>query len=264
MKTLALYSLLLGVALIARAQDNYADSVVSYVPGTGFNTLYESSTNALGAPTSSATITAPAFTVAQIVGIGSGGELTVGFNTPITNDPTDHAGGMDFTIFGNEFFALGGSGISGIYDHTGLTVWVSQDGANFYQLIAPDGLAHGADDLYPTAGSGNPLLPMSSSLSLSNFTGLTSAQALSLYDGSAGGSSYSISWAEDQNGNAVNLPSISYIEMEGSSGYGYVDAISRVETVPEPSTAAMFLIGAGAVLSSLKRQRPRTSATNRN
>jgi len=256
MKFLAPCGLLLAATLLAHAQDPYANSVVSYLSGTGsgFNTGYENSSVALGAPASSATITAPAYSNSQIVGVGEGGELTVEFDTPIANDPADHAGGMDFTIFGNQFFVLGSNGITGIYDHTGLTVWVSQDDVTFYQLVAPDGLPHGADDLFPTNGGGNPFLPLSPSLSLSSFVGQTSAEALSLYNGSAGGSSDSISWAENANGDPVDLSSISYIKVEGSTGYGYIDGFARVESVPEASNLVFLLMG-GAGLLCLRRSK---------
>ena len=258
MKSLAACGFLIAVSLAARAQDPYADSVVSYVTGTGagFQPAYDNSSVALGAPASAAVITAPAYGSSEILGVGENGELTIQFDTPITNDPTGHADGMDFTIFGNQFFVLGSGGVlSGIYDHTGLTVWVSQDDVNFFQLIAPDGQPHGADDLYPTEGSGNPFLPVNPSLSLSNFVGQSSANALSLYDGSAGGSSYSISWAQDASGAPADLPSISYIKIEGTSGYGYIDAISRVESVPEPAGAALILLGASGLFFMRRRLR---------
>lgn len=240
-------TLLLTDASVACAQDSFANSVVSYTPGTSISSSYTNSSAALGAPSLTASLTSPAYGNTNIVGVGLGGELTLAFNLPLINDPADHASGMDFTIFGNQFFTLSGTNISGIYDHPGLTVWVSQDDTNFYQLVAPDGLPHGADDLYPTQGSGNPLLPVSASLSLTNFMGQTSAQALALYNGSAGGASYSISWAQDSLSNAVDLSSISYVMIKGTSGYGYIDGISRVESVPEPSASALLLMGLGGL-----------------
>ena len=252
----------------ARAQDNWADSVVSYVPGTGQNTAYETSGAALGAVTTGMdgatpySISYAAYKTSQIVGVGNGGELTVEFDTPITNDPTDHAGGLDFTIFGNEFFVNGTGGVfSGAYDHAGLTVWVSQDNVNYYELAVPSSYESdfGADSAFPTNQAGNAFLPVSPSLSLASFTGLTSAQALSLYNGSAGGASYSISWAVNAEGTPVDLSSISYVEVQGSSGFGYVDAISRVEnvqSVPEPSSAAFLMIAAtGAIVLLLRSRR---------
>jgi hypothetical protein len=254
-------ALFLGALLaplgVVHAQDNFADQVISYSAGTGINSSFETASAALGMPVSSATITAPPFLNTDLVGVGNGGQLTLAFNTPITNNSAGHAGGMDFTIFGNEFFTISGSTISGIFNHPGLTVWVSQDNVTYYELAAP----HGADDLYPTEGSGNAFLPVNPSLTLASFTGQTSAQALSLYNGSAGGASYSISWAEDGGGNAVNLPSISYVKVEGTSGFGYVDAISRVQDVPEPSGAGLVLAGVGMLLG---RRRWRGSLEGKN
>jgi hypothetical protein len=231
----------LSPAGLLHASDPYADQVISYAPGTGINTSFENSSAALGAPFSTATITAPAFSTSSIVGVGNGGQLTLAFNEPILNDPAGHAGGMDFTIFGNEFFTLSGSTIGGIFNHTGLTVWVSQDNITYYQLAAP----YSADDYFPTQGSGDPSLPVNSSLTLSSFTGQTTAQALSLYNGSAGGASYSISWAQDAGGQPVNLPSVSYIQIQGTSGFGYVDSVSRVQDIPEPASAWMAVTGVG-------------------
>lgn len=264
MKIIAGCSLLLAGAFAVNAQDNFADTVVSYSAGSTHDPTFQTASVALGAPATSAAINAAAFSPSQIVVVNDGGELTLGFNTPILNDPTDHAGGMDFTIFGNDFFS--GSPISGTFTHSGLTVWVSQDDANFYELNVPNG--YGADDWFPTAGSGNPLVPVNPALTLSSFVGLTDAQALSLYNGSAGGASFSISWAVDANGNPVDLSSINEIEIEGpnlpagfsptaQNAYGLVDAVARVESVPEPATMGLF--GAGVMLFALGRRQRRKS-----
>ncbi len=265
MKTAVVCGLILAAVVSSRADDPFADAVISYVPGTGLNTSYENSSAALGAPSTGATITAPAYTNTSIVGIGNGGELTVEFDTPILNDPGDHADGMDFTIFGNEFFVLGSKGITGIYNHPGLTVWVSQDNITYYQLAS----ATGADDLYPTAGSGNPELPVNPAFTLSSFVGMTATQALALYDDSAGGASYSISSAEDASGEPVDLPSISYIKVEGSGGYGYVDAFARVEDIPEPRGPVLTILGMAVAaglrsfLSKSKRMGSQTHGVKR-
>jgi hypothetical protein len=257
MKSLAVCSLLLAAALVARAENPYADSVVIYTAGTGINSAYVTASAALGGPTVAATITAPAFSKNDIVGVGNGGQLTLGFSTPITNDPAGHAGGMDFTIFGNEFFTFTGGGISGVFNHTGLTVSVSQDNLTYYLLDAP----YGADDYYPTQGNGNPFLPVNPSLTLASFQGKTSAQALTLYNGSSGGASYSLSWAEDTNGNHVDLTSVSYIRIEGTAGFGYIDSVARVQAIPEPSSLALMGFGIGFLLIHQRRRfRARTVA----
>jgi hypothetical protein len=247
---------LLGSTGLLHAADPYADQVISYTPGTGFNTSYENTNAALGAPLSSATISAPPFTTSDIVGVGNGGQLTLAFNTPILNSPAGHASGMDFTIFGNDFFTFSSSAISGVFNHTGLSVWVSQDNITYYQLAAP----YGADDYYPTQGDGDPSLPINPLFTVATFIGQTTAQALSLYNGSAGGASYSISWAEDSGGHPVDLPSISYIQIQGTSGFGYVDAVARVQDAPEPASGGLLLAGLGSLLGHRHRRAHRQSA----
>src|SRR5882762_11561021 len=117
MKTAVLCGLFLAAsAAVSRADGLYADFVVSY-SGTNVSASFQNSSAALGAPLGSSTITAPPFRGADIVGIGNGGQLTLGFNTPILNDPADHAFGLDFTIFGNEFFVNGSGGFTGEFDH---------------------------------------------------------------------------------------------------------------------------------------------------
>ncbi|MDR3402080.1 MAG: PEP-CTERM sorting domain-containing protein [Chthoniobacter sp.] len=241
----------LGSAGFLHAADDFADSVTSYVQGTGTSGTFNVPSVALGAPISGLdgstpySIVYPAYKNTQIVGVGTGGELTVMFNTPITNDPVNHAFGMDFTIFGNEFFSPP-SAITGAFGHAGLSVWVSQDNVTYYQLAVPNG--YGADDGLPTQGSGDPLLPVDPQFTISSFIGLSQTQALSLYNGSAGGASFSLGWAQDGGGNPVNLPSISYVEIQGTSGAGYVDAVARVETVPEPGSALSLCAGMGMLL----------------
>jgi len=262
----SLCALLLGASLgsagLLHAVDDFADSVTSYVQGTGTSGTFNVPSVALGAPISGLdgstpySIVYPAYKNTQIVGVGSGGELTVMFNTPIANDPVNHAFGMDFTIFGNEFFSPP-SAITGAFGHAGLSVWVSQDNVTYYQLAVPNG--YGADDWLPTQGSGNPLQPVDPQFTISSFVGQSQAQALSLYNGSAGGASFSLGWAEDGGGNPVNLSSISYVEIQGTSGAGYVDAVARVETVPEPGSALFLSAGMGMLLlRKWQRARPGT------
>lgn len=258
MKAIAVCGLLLAVFISgAQASDPFADYVVSYSQGAGgVNTAYNNSSAALGGLASYATVVFPAWQKTDIVGIGLGGQLTLGFNEPILNDPVNHLYGLDFTIFGNEMFIVKSGTYSALYGHSGLTVWVSQDNISYYQLAT----SLGADDQFPTQATGDPTLPLDPALTMSDFQGQTSETGgPDLYNGSAGGASYSISWAKDAQGNSVDLSSISYVKIEGTSGYGYVDSIAAVKAVPEPSAIAMFLAGAGVLLSRIIRQRSAAS-----
>jgi hypothetical protein len=251
-------ALLLGAFLAPlgaiHAADDFADFVVDYsqnpgsVSGPGSDPSFGTSSVALGAPTTGTDygypygITYAPYYPDQIVGIASGGYLKLGFDTPITHDPLNHAFGMDFTIFGNQFFDNFSSGdgtIAGAYTHPGLSVWVSQDNVTYYQLHVPQG--YGADDWFPGNSIGDPLLPVNPSLTMSDFIGLDEDQGVALYNGSGGGASFSIGWAEDAGGASVNLSSISYVEIEGTSGGGYIDAVSRVEDVPEPCVGGLLI-----------------------
>jgi len=227
----------------------FADFVASYNPGTNPASGFTNTTAVLGAPTASATITAPPFQKTQILSLGFGGSLVVGFNSPISNNPANPFG-MDFTIFNNSFFTLSGSNISGAFTHPGLTVYVSQDDTNFFLLSSSTN--NGADGLYPTAGSGNPFLPVNPALGLGSFTNGTAANALTLYNGSAGGSSYDLSSAIDTNGNPVSLGWISYVEVINTStnSVGEIDAFA---VVPEPSSLMLVIIALALLL--LKRHR---------
>src|SRR5882724_7900352 len=222
----------------------FADFVVSYNPGTSPAAGFTNTTAVLGAPTASATITAPPFQKTQILSLGFGGSLTVGFNSPISNNPANPFG-MDFTIFNNSFFTLSGNTINGVFTHPGLTVYASQDDTNFFLLSSSTN--NGADGLYPTAGSGNPFLPVNPALGLASFTGGTTSNALALYNGSAGGASYDLSSAIDTNGNPLSLDWISYVEVINTStnSVGEIDAFA---VVPEPSSLMLAVTALSALL----------------
>src|SRR4029077_7215417 len=95
---------------MVRAQ--FANTIVSYQPGTGAAANFTNSSAALGAPAAGGSVTpfAPPFSNTQIVSVGTGGSLTLQFNSPIADNPGNPYG-IDFLIFGNSFFvASGGTG----------------------------------------------------------------------------------------------------------------------------------------------------------
>ena len=98
-----------------RAQ--YADSAVSYSPGSGVISGYNNPNSALGAPTTfigyqNADPFNPPYRASHIVGIGSGGWLYLASSTPILNDPSNPYG-MDFIIFGHSGFNITNGDYSG-------------------------------------------------------------------------------------------------------------------------------------------------------
>ena len=237
-----------SVCITARAQ--FAENVLSYDPGTGFAAGFTNTSSALGAPASGSGVTpfAPPFSRSQLLSIGAGGEVTLQMDTPILNNAADPFG-LNFIIFANSFFVQnGGSGqtatTSGtlFYHPASTIIEVSPDDVNWYTLNLA--LAPQPGQWFPTYGAGNPQLPVNPALANLNFAGMTLGQIESLYGGSAGGTGFSLSWAQDSGGNNVDLASADYVRIEVQSGVLDMDAIS---VVPEPGTWALIFT-AGTVL----------------
>jgi hypothetical protein len=242
---LAIASLSVMSVLSVHAQ--YASTVLAYNPGTGFAAGFTNTSAALGAPALSSGVTpfAPPFSKSQIVSIGAGGEITLQMATPIGNDAADPYG-INFILFANGFFVNSSSGVSGLFFHSAtMQVQVSTDDLTWYTLNPA--LAPQAGELYPTAGNGNPQLPVNPALTLGNFTGQNLAGIKALYNGSAGGTGYDLSWAQDGNGDSVDLANADFVRIEVSSGVLDLDAVSGV---PEPATWTLILTG--AVLTGLR------------
>jgi PEP-CTERM motif len=244
------------VPFIAHAQ--FASEVVSYIPGSGFGPNFTNSSAALGAPASGSGITpfAPPFSTSQIVSIGAGGSLTLQFNTPIINNPADPFG-IDLMIFGNSFFVVtGGSGSTAITSGAIFTstvstrVEASADGSTWFTL--DPALAPNVGTLFPTDGTGSPFIPVNPALTGADFGGLNLNGIRSLYNGSAGGAGFDLSWARDGAGNSVDLQSASFLRIDVLSGRTQIDAISAV---PEPGSLAVAGVGGAAALLTILRQR---------
>jgi hypothetical protein len=221
-------------------------SVISYDPGTGYALRYTnvdavlgepSRINPFGEPTDPFN---PAYGTNQILSIGAGGSVTVQFQQPVLNHP-NNIFGLDFTIFGNSGFIItnafdpvtfewiGTPATDGsLFAHnTGSTrVLVSRDGRTFYELDPL--LAPTVDLLFPTDGVGEFGTPVDPTLRQEDFAGLTLEQIRALYNGSAGGASYDISWARDAQGSAVFLPEIRFIRVEVLSGKTEIDGFVTV------------------------------------
>jgi hypothetical protein len=255
MKKISLALALAGAfTATATVQAQFANTVVSYTPGSGVTSGYTDPSSAIGGP--STVIVDPTYGTSQvdpfnapyltnqIVGIGTGGSLTLHFNSPIQHNPNNRYG-LDFIIFGhagfnedfNTFTATDGSFYTG--GDNGVTVSVSADGVTFYSLNAS--FAPMVDALFPTDGSGNPFVPVNPSLTAADFAGKDLAGIESLYAGSAGGAGFDLSWAVDSGGHPVSLASVDYVRLDNTGNVAYIDSVSAV---PEPATSALALTGA--------------------
>jgi hypothetical protein len=253
--TLALAGLFV-IPNITRAQ--FASSVVAYTEGSGVAAGYNNPNAALGGPTiyngyQNTDPFNPPYQSSDIVGVGTGGSLTLQFNTPIQNNPNNPFG-LDFIIFGHAGFNIvnddySGGGITDGTLFTGGTsdvrVSVSADGTTFYvlnPLLTPQ-----VDGLFPTDASGNPFLPVNPALTAADFAGQDLNGIRALYAGSAGGAGFDLAWAIDSNGQSVSLSSVDYVRLDvlNDGTPAYIDAIS---VVPEPATWTLAIASAGLFL----------------
>lgn len=248
-----------------------ASSVVSYNSGVGFQAGYTIASSALGEPSRVTPglyggpvdpFNSP-YLQTQVVSIGAGGSLTLQFATPILNNPAN-AFGRDFNIFGNAGFVItneysletfdwvGTPATDGsLYgaDATSTRVSVSSDGLNFYTLNPA--FAPLVDSLFPTDGIGDFGLPVNPSLTASSFAGKNLADIRALYNGSGGGSSYDISWAQDGLDQSVSLTSIEFVRVEVLSGNAEIDGIVAV---PEPTSLSLAILGTSALIVARRKR----------
>ncbi len=255
----------LGLAAAAHA-DPFADAVVSYVPGVGVGPSAADPAAALGSPTR---FTAPgsnfggavttfqaAFGAGELVTVGEGGQLTVRFDEPITDDPSNPFG-IDLLVFGNSFYGLNADNTAGSLFGEGGRIEVSADGITFIEV---PGVA--ADGAFPTLGYRDVTEPFPSEAGAvpTDFTrpvdpsfdpmGLTTAQIAAAYAGSGGGAGVDIG--------SVGLTSVSFVRITddnplGSGTTPEIDGFADVAAVPEPASAAVLLAVLGGVL--LRRRR---------
>ncbi len=239
------------------AHAQFADSVVSYTPGSG--ALRTNPNAALGAPTTfigyqNADPFNPPYLPGDIVGLGTNGSLTLQFNTPIQHNAANPYG-LDFIIFGhagfNENFSDGttdGTLFTG--GTSNMRVSVSADGITFYTLNPA--LTPAVDGLFPPDAGGNPFLPVNPALTAADFAGKDLAGIQALYGGSAGGAGFDLAWAIDGSNQSVVLSSVRFVRLDDLSGVGYIDAIS---VVPEPSVGVLALLSGAGMLARARRNK---------
>lgn len=242
----------------------YGASIVSYAPGSGV-TLSDPAA-ALGEPSrftpgqfgGAVTPFAAPYLGSQIVSIGVGGQLTVGFSQPVVNDPLNPFG-VDLLVFGNSFFfdpATFGPTANALFGNRG-QLEVSPDGNTWTTVpnFRPDGvfptLAYSdlTDPYSPTAGS-----------ILTDFTrpvdptfawqGIDLAGLITGYNGSGGGAGVDIG--------ALGLSSISFVRVTvptGETGLVNIDAFADVAAVPTPGAAIVLTLA--AIGRGRRRRQPR-------
>lgn len=253
-----------AMSLTQTSVAQFASSVVSYNAGAGFQAGYTTASSALGEPSRVTPgfyggpvdpFNAP-YQSSQVVSVGAGGFLTLQFASPVLNNPAN-AFGRDFNIFGNAGFVITNDldmdwnfiGIpatdGSLYGSDALAtrVSVSSDGITFYALNPA--LAPLVDSLFPTDGIGDFGLPVNPAFNVTSFAGTQLADIRALYNGSGGGASYDISWAQDELGQSVSLASIQFVRVDVLAGNAEIDGIVAV---PEPTSLSLAILGATALV----------------
>lgn len=197
------------------------------------------------------------------LGLKQGGQAVLAFDEPIVNNPDDGGAyhwGVDFVVHGNASFQLAEGwtgpdanmeeyhiGAAGSVLAEPVTVSVAQSLDGPWYTFA----AQTADGLFPTQPwawdwdndrwSTEELdwtKPVDPSLTNADFAGLSVAEAVELYGGSAGGAGFDL--------DEVGLDWIQYVMISDPSGYeGEVTGIVDV-AVPEP--ASLVLCGAALLI----------------
>jgi len=239
-----------SLVLNAHAASLFAGKIVSYQPGVGYSAGFTNPEVALGEPArvnpfgEDADPFNPPYGTNQIVSIGAGGSLVVQFKKPILNHPRN-IDRLDFTVFGNSGFIITNEYDFTTYNWIGLPatdgslfgestgetrVSVSFDGRHFFTLNPER--APSVDGFPPTDGAGDFGIPVEPKLSAEDFAGATLDDIRTLYDGSGGGASYDISWAQDSKGRCVWLPMIRFIRIDVIRGKVEIDGFATVERAP--------------------------------
>lgn len=239
----------------------WADFVESYTPGAGVSAGYDDPSRALGEPTRMTGesfgfpgVTTPfagAFEPDEVVTVGRGGSLVLGFHDVVRDDAANPFG-IDLLVFGNQFLIADGDGrATSLFDEGG-TIELSGDGVNWTLLTGLSaegglptlGYADVTDPFQATPGSvptdfTKPVDPTFSPI------GKTFAEIVAAYDGSGGGLGIDIG--------AWGLSEVRYIRFSAAADAVLtpeIDAVARV--VPAPGGTVLLGV---ALLSASRRRR---------
>lgn len=246
------------------ASDDWACAVLEYVRGANAASGYTNAHAALGeaaratldgSATALVTVINPAWLPNQIVSIGDGGHLTLMLGADVSNDDDPvHLYGVDLLVYGNAFFAAGGT--AGFYTSPWVgfsgepaEIWVSADTQTWCR--AP---ARFADWYMPTQAvdvHGEPsdyLRPIHPALLTNAWCEAeppwTYSNTVAAYDGAAGGCPVDLDDLLTSAGAPTNLPWARFVKIADTSGDGSteLDAVARVAAVPEGVGASAGLL----------------------
>lgn len=254
---------------VAHAQTSpWANTIISYTPGTNATPGYTNPNVTLGEPTrftgeaggfpGAVTPFNAAWENDEVLSIGEGGELIVMFDHPVQNNPNNPFG-IDLLIFGNAWYidTSWPSGVAGNIVAEGGQISISADGQAWIDVVGTQ-----ADSAFPTLGYADLTNPYATTRgnTLTDFTlpvdplfdatGMSFAQISAAYNGSGGGTGIDIG--------AFGLSAISYVRITNPLGSGMtpeIDAFADVASIPAPG--AIALLAAAALFSSRRARHTR-------
>ena len=254
---------LAAVLLPAVASAQFATTIVDYQQGDAgqFTAPFDDPAAALNAPArltpvgGALTPFFPASDPGNVVVVNPNGSLTLAFDEPVRDNPTNVNFGIDLLIFGNSFYFDDFNAPQGTAENpvaTGLfadggAVEVSADGVTFF---AVDGVADGGfptlaySDVSPFLDVGFDGEDLPSGTAETDFNvpvdpsfdpiGLAASDVIAGYGNSGGGSPIDFA--------STGLDAIRFVRITSTGGSPAIDAVSDV--VPEPgSLAALGLLG---------------------
>lgn len=233
-----------AIAIAAGTESPYATEVRDFVAGSGGVPGYDLPESALGMPTrttggvfmtEAVTMFQPAWLPNEIVSLGIGGSIELGFDHDVVDDPRNPHG-IDLIVFGNAFctdanYPTGMCG--GLYEEGG-RIEVSLDGVDW--RVVPSMVADGA---FPTLGwsDATPYAtedgavptdftrPVDPELGMGSVTGLTFQEMVVGYQGAGGGAGIDLAW--------VDLTAIRFVRIvnDGVTSTPEIDAVADVAAV---------------------------------
>jgi hypothetical protein len=259
-------SIFLFVFMVQVQASDFAVKIINYNGPFG-SSPYDDPNVVLGKPTTfikdgsktyACSLVYPAWNTAPdgsklIVTLDVGSEIVVGFDHKVADDPRNPYG-IDFIVFGNSIFESTGwvkpntnmdefflGNPTSIYSER-VTVSVAQDpnGPWYTFTNGPYADANFPTNAFAWDSDSNSwgdeldwLKPVDPNLSVSDFDGLSVANAIRLYDGSAGGTGFDLRWLAPNDYQALVVDPdsgrrwIQYIKVT-SDEFGEVDAFADV------------------------------------
>ena len=220
----------------------FADHVVSYDAGKVDTPGYDDPAAAIGEPSRFtgegvwpgvvSPFNAP-WLADEIVSIGAGGHLTLQFDEPIVDDPTNPYG-IDLLIFGNTGMLDGAypaAIVGGVFSADGGSVELSSDGKTWFtvQGALADGLwpTNGYTDSEPYGAEEGSVetsftLPIDPRLTLDMVMNLNCEQLVNYYGNSGGGNGIDIA--------TTGLTEVSYVRISAGKLSPEIDAVVDVDS----------------------------------